>query len=77
LDILCPDPVCPCLVLGFTTVGQIEDDVRIAQQFKPLSEDQLAQLRQKVVQVKGAPLEDWKRNTQTSTAGTHRDGDLG
>jgi predicted aldo/keto reductase-like oxidoreductase len=36
-----------CLALGCTTVGQLEDDVRIAQQFKPLSEDQMAQLREK------------------------------
>jgi hypothetical protein len=26
-----------CLALGCTTIGQIEDDVRIAQQFKPMS----------------------------------------
>jgi len=24
-----------CLALGCTTIGQLEDDVRIAQQFKP------------------------------------------
>src|SRR4029078_4612298 len=29
-----------CLALGCTTIGQLEDDVRIAQQFKPLSNDQ-------------------------------------
>jgi predicted aldo/keto reductase-like oxidoreductase len=65
-----------CLALGCTTIGQIEDDVRIAQQFKPLSEDQMAQLRQKGAQFKGPQLEDWKRNTRTSSAGTHCDGDF-
>ncbi len=66
-----------CLALGCTTVGQIEDDVRIAQQFKPLSEDQLAQLREKGAQFKGPQTEDWKRNIRTASAGTHRDGDPG
>src|SRR5450432_3250181 len=65
-----------CLALGCTTVGQIEDDVRIAQQFKPLSEDRMAQLREQGAQFKGPQLEDWKRNTRTSSAGTHRDGDF-
>jgi predicted aldo/keto reductase-like oxidoreductase len=66
-----------CLALGCTTIGQIEDDVRIAQQFKPLSERQMAQLREKGAHFKGPQVEDWKRNTQTATAGTHRDGDIG
>src|ERR1700722_4157900 len=35
-----------CLALGCTTIGQVEDDVRIAQQFKPLAEEQLAEIRQ-------------------------------
>jgi aryl-alcohol dehydrogenase-like predicted oxidoreductase len=65
-----------CLALGCTTIGQIEDDVRIAQQFKPLNETQMAQLREKGAQFKGPQVEDWKRNTSTASAGTHRDGDL-
>ena len=65
-----------CLALGCTTVGQIEDDVRIAQRFEQLSEDQMTQLRKKGAQFKGPKLEDWKRNIQTSSAGTHRDGDF-
>ena len=36
-----------CVALGCTTVGQIEDDVRIAQQFKPLDEASLDQIRQR------------------------------
>jgi len=62
-----------CLALGCTTIGQIEDDVRIAQQFKPLSEDQLAQIREKGARLKGPRLEDWKIDTERAAAGTHQD----
>lgn len=64
-----------CLALGCTTIGQLEDDVRIAQQFKPLSEAQMAELRKTGAEYKGPQTEDWKRNMQTASAGTHRDGD--
>jgi predicted aldo/keto reductase-like oxidoreductase len=63
-----------CLALGCTTIGQIEDDVRIAQQFKPLGGEQLAQIREKAAQLKGPQLEDWKIDTQRGAASTHRDG---
>lgn len=53
-----------CLALGCTTVGQIEDDVRIAKQFKPLAEEQLAQIREEGAKLKGPQLEDWKRNIE-------------
>ena len=33
-----------CLALGSTTIGQIEDDVRIAQQFHPMPEAQMAEI---------------------------------
>jgi predicted aldo/keto reductase-like oxidoreductase len=66
-----------CLALGCTTIRQVEDDVRIAQQFKPLSESKMAQLREKGAQFKGPQVEDWKRNVQTGSAGAHRDGDVG
>ena len=59
-----------CLALGCTTIGQLEDDVRIAQQFKPLSETQMAELRKTGAQYKGPQTEDWKRNVQTASAGT-------
>jgi predicted aldo/keto reductase-like oxidoreductase len=62
-----------CLSVGCTTVGQIEDDVRIAQQFKPLGEEQMAALREKGAKLKGPELEDWKLNTQTGEAGPHKD----
>ena len=63
-----------CLALGCTTIGQIEDDVRIAQQFKPLGEEQLARLRERAARLKGPQLEEWKLNTQTATASTYLDG---
>ena len=64
-----------CLALGCTTIGQIEDDVRIARQFKPLTEDQLAQIREMGAKFKGPRLEDWKIDTERADAGdTHLDG---
>jgi predicted aldo/keto reductase-like oxidoreductase len=53
-----------CLALGCTTLGQIEDDVRIAKSFKPLAEDQIAQIREMGAKLKGPHLEDWKRNIE-------------
>ena len=63
-----------CVALGCTTIGQVEDDVRIAQEFKPLDEAGLDRLRQRVAPLKGPQLEDWKINTQTATVSTYRDG---
>jgi hypothetical protein len=60
-------------LVGCTTVGQTEDDVRIAQQFKPLGEEQIALIRDKGSKLKGPQLEDWKINTETGAAGPHRD----
>jgi uncharacterized protein len=53
-----------CLALGCTTLGQIEDDVRIARHFKPLTEERLAQIREDGAKLKGPQLEDWKRNIE-------------
>ncbi len=65
-----------CLALGCTTIGQLEDDVRIAQSFKPLTEDQMAQLRERGSQFKGPQVEDWKRGVGTASISNHRDGDV-
>jgi predicted aldo/keto reductase-like oxidoreductase len=64
------------LALGCTTVGQVEDDVRIAQNFKQLSGEQLASLRKRAERYKGPQLEDWKRNTESAAAPVYRDGVL-
>ncbi len=51
--------------LGFCTLGQLEDDVRIAQNFKPFSEEDMKTLRAKAAVdrmdgAKGPALEYWK-----------------
>ena len=51
-----------CTAVGCTTIGQLEDDARIAGAFQPLGEDQLASLRIRAERIKGPLLEDWKRN---------------
>ena len=67
-----------CLALGCTTVGQIEDDVRIAQQFQPMPEQQMAQVRERARRLAGPRLENWKRDTgQKASASHYRDGVLG
>jgi uncharacterized protein len=63
-----------CVALGCTTIGQVEDDVRIAQQFTPFDEAKLDQIRERAAKIKGPQLEDWKINTETATAVTYRDG---
>ena len=54
-----------CTAIGCTTLGQLEDDVRFAQQFKPLAPDEMESLRNRARRIAGPDLEDWKRNTQS------------
>jgi uncharacterized protein len=64
-----------CVPLGCTTIGQIEDDVRIAQKFEPMSEDARERVRKVAARLAGPRLENWKRNTQEKAAGPrHWDG---
>jgi predicted aldo/keto reductase-like oxidoreductase len=63
-----------CLAVGCTTLGQIEDDVRIAKEFKAMDETQLAALRKRAERFGGPALEDWKKNTQQAEAFVYRDG---
>ena len=66
-----------CLALGCTTVGQIEDDVRIAQQFQPMSEQAMAGVRERAKRLAGPRLENWKRdNNQKASASHYHDGAL-
>jgi uncharacterized protein len=51
--------------LGFCTIGQLEDDVRVAQNFKPFNEVEMKALRAKaaverVDSIRGPALEYWK-----------------
>jgi predicted aldo/keto reductase-like oxidoreductase len=60
-----------CTAIGCTTIGQLEDDVRFAQTFKPFSSEEMQTLRDRAKRIAGPHLEDWKRDTQ-SRAGERR-----
>ena len=53
-----------CVTAGATTVGQIEDDVRVAQRFRPLAQEETAVILKTAARIKGPQLEDWKRNIE-------------
>ncbi len=55
-----------CLAVGCTTIGQIEDDVRIAAALTALSESEREEIRAKAKELAGPHLENWKRNTETA-----------
>lgn len=61
-----------CTAVGCTTVGQLEDDVRIVQGLKSLDAGQMAALRARAEPLKGPRLEDWKRDTAPAVG--RRDG---
>ena len=50
--------------LGATTIGQIEDDVRIAKSFKPLDAAMMSSLRERAAKIQAPGFEDWKRNVE-------------
>ena len=51
-----------CLALGCTTIGQVEDDVRIAQQFQPMPAAQMARCGNRP---SGLPDRGWKTGSAT------------
>jgi predicted aldo/keto reductase-like oxidoreductase len=56
-----------CAALGASTTGQLDDDVRFAQRFKPLGTEEMEGLRKIAVTagpggLKGPALEYWKRD---------------
>ena len=59
-----------CTAIGCTTIGQLEDDVRFAQQFKPLAAEEMDALRRRAEEIKGPSLEDWKRNIKDRASGS-------
>ncbi|MEW5979663.1 MAG: aldo/keto reductase [Acidobacteriota bacterium] len=63
-----------CTAIGCTTIGQLEDDVRVAQQFQPFDSSQMSALRARADRIKGPLLEDWKKNTQPDVAFLRRHG---
>ncbi len=56
-----------CLAVGCTTIGQLEDDVRIAREFKPYEPAQMAALRRRASRIQGPVTEDWKRNVESAS----------
>jgi aryl-alcohol dehydrogenase-like predicted oxidoreductase len=66
-----------CLALGCTTLGQLEDDVRIAQSFQPMPAETMAKLRDRAKRLSGPRLENWKRDTTRASGPRHHDGALG
>ena len=57
-----------CLAVGCTTLGQIEDDVRIAREFAQYDGKQMAAIRERAQGIAGAGLEDWKRDLSQASA---------
>lgn len=63
-----------CVALGCTKVAEVEEDVRVAQNFQHLGGEEMAQLRAKVAHLGGSGTEDWKRSQNTANARIYRDG---
>jgi len=53
-----------CTAIGCTSLGQLEDDVRIARGLIPLGAEQRAALRARAEPIKGPRLEDWKKDVK-------------
>jgi len=51
-----------CTAVGCTTIGQLEDDVRIAQGLERLDAARMAALSKRAEPLKGPRLEDWKED---------------
>lgn len=50
-----------CIALGFTTVAQVEEDVKAAIAFDPLEKEEMDRLRLLASNAGGPDLEDWKK----------------
>lgn len=50
-----------CIALGFTSIGQVEDDVRFAQQHTQLLPEEMESLRARAAEIAGPGFEDWKQ----------------
>jgi len=57
-----------CTAVGCTTLGQLEDNVRIARSLRPFDAAQMAALRTRAEPIKGPRLEDWKRNAEAAVS---------
>jgi predicted aldo/keto reductase-like oxidoreductase len=63
-----------CVPLGCTTVGQIEDDARIAREFKPITAEQAEKFRAAAKRLAGPRLENWKKDNHQASAERYWDG---
>lgn len=57
-----------CAIMGCTTPGQLEDNVRVTRSFVPLTPEERTALLAKTERIKGPQLEDWKKNVERPTA---------
>jgi len=64
-----------CAAMGCTTVGQLEDDVRIVQSLRTLTAQEMEQLRGRAKQLAGPRLENWKRDTAQRASGPRHSDD--
>lgn len=56
-----------CAIMGCTTPGQLEDNLRVVRSFSPLNEEERKAILAKSDRVKGPALEYWKKNVEGST----------
>jgi predicted aldo/keto reductase-like oxidoreductase len=57
-----------CAIMGCTTLGQLEDNLRLARSFVPLTAQERTALLAKTESLKGPGLEDWKKNLERPAA---------
>jgi len=57
-----------CITLGFTSVGQVDDDVRFACEHEKLSAEAMEELRARGARLAGPQFENWKRPFGQQTA---------
>jgi len=57
-----------CAIMGCTTVGQLEDNLRVARSFVPLTAEERAALLARTESMKGPRLEYWKKDLERPTA---------
>jgi len=53
-----------CAIMGCTTPGQLEDNLRVVRSFTPLNEEEKKAILTKSDRVKGPALEYWKKNVE-------------
>lgn len=57
-----------CAIMGWTTSGQLEDNLRIARNFKPLTAEEKTALLAKTANINGPQLEYYKKPPARATA---------